>query len=331
MKKLMLLLVVAIMVTPVMADVEFSGVFTAPDTVTISYNCTGDPVEEPRGLALKLTCTGDVVILGGAGTDVAYNCFLDYAYSNDPYALEDGHPFADPDNPGAVDVSSGVTEVSVCMGALDEDGDETKGEPGPSAAVVIVLVVDPGAGGGTIEVRPDTLRGPDSGVVGSELASNISEAAPLIIDVGDEEPPCLTPETAIHPVGHPRAGQSYYDEWVLVGSPECWCYARQCWGDAAGDRTGSLFTGYTWVGLTDLDIFAVAWNVLEPTKGPGIATIPNGICADFNHDQTGSLFTGYTRVGLTDLTVFAASWNVLEPTKGPGIPGDCGGLLALDP
>jgi hypothetical protein len=312
MKKL-IFLCVALLVAPAMADVEFDGTNNG-STITITYECV-DMVETPRGMALLLTCDEGMTITGmtADSVDPAYNCFLDWAYSNDPYDLGDGDPFADPAGPGVGTLPA--AEISICMGVLDEDGNQAAG---PVAAQVIELTVD---GSADLTVSADTLRGPDSGVVGSALASNL----PIVIPGGDI---CLTEVTAIFPAGHPRAGQSYYQEWLDVGSPQCWCYARQCWGDAAGDRTGTLFTGYTWVGLTDLDIFALAWNVLEPDKGPGIDSVPNGICADFNHDLTGTLFTGYTRVGLTDLTIFAATWNVLEPDKGPGIPGDCGGTLS---
>ena len=118
-------------------------------------------------------------------------------------------------------------------------------------------------------------------------------------------------------------GQPDYAQWALVGKPDCWCNPRQCHGDAAGDMTGTPFQGYTYVGTTDLAIFATAWDVKEPTKGPGIATIPNGICCDFNHDKTGTPFQGYTYVGTTDLANFATYWDVKEPTKGPGTPADC--------
>ncbi|MHC4315943.1 MAG: choice-of-anchor Q domain-containing protein [Planctomycetota bacterium] len=114
---------------------------------------------------------------------------------------------------------------------------------------------------------------------------------------------------------------SDYSEWVNVGMPDCWCYPRQCHGDAFGDMGGSSKTGYYAVGPTDLSGGLVAnWLVKEPPFGPGIGS---GICADFAHDLGGSPKTGYYRVGPTDLNILIANWLVLEPDRGPGVPPDC--------
>ena len=133
-----------------------------------------------------------------------------------------------------------------------------------------------------------------------------------------------------------------YFKWLDMGQlhgmptgfgPKCWCNPRQCHGDANNDLTGSIFSGYTYVGPTDLAIFSAAWDVKEPAvfptpSGPGIVTIPKGICCDFAHDLTGSIFSGYTYVGPTDLAEFSAWWDVKEPAmpptpSGPGTPPDC--------
>nr|MBC8217536.1 hypothetical protein [Planctomycetota bacterium] len=53
------------------------------------------------------------------------------------------------------------------------------------------------------------------------------------------------------------------------------------------------------------------------------ASIPNGICADFNHAKQGSVVTGYMRVSTDDLIILVNNWQILEPPKGPGIPPDC--------
>jgi parallel beta-helix repeat protein len=112
-----------------------------------------------------------------------------------------------------------------------------------------------------------------------------------------------------------------YSEWVNVGMPDCWCYPRQCHGDAFGYMGGSSKTGYYYVGPTDLSGgLAANWLVKEPPFGPGIAS---GICGDFAHDLGGSPKTGYYRVGPTDLNILIANWLVLEPPFGPGVPPDC--------
>ena len=68
-----------------------------------------------------------------------------------------------------------------------------------------------------------------------------------------------------------------YPDWVSVGRPDCWCYPRQCHGDADGLKQGSAFAGYMYVGTDDLAVLVDAWKILEPPKGPGVSG--NQICA----------------------------------------------------
>jgi hypothetical protein len=112
-----------------------------------------------------------------------------------------------------------------------------------------------------------------------------------------------------------------YFEWLLVGKPACWCYPRQCHGDADGLKQGSALTGYMYVGTNDLAILISGWKILEPPKGPGLSG--NMICADFDHAKQGSALTGYMRVGTNDLSKLIAYWKVLEPPKGPGVDPNC--------
>ncbi|MHC4642908.1 MAG: hypothetical protein ACYS32_14795 [Planctomycetota bacterium] len=152
----------------------------------------------------------------------------------------------------------------------------------------------------------------------------------------------VLPEPECFPPAH-----SDYSEWVNVGKPDCWCYPRQCHGDADGLMGGGSKCGYydvepgdlnilisSWleiepacgfhyVGPSDLNILISAWLVLEPAFGPGIDSILDGICADFAHDLGGNPKTGYYRVGPTDLNILIANWLVFEPPGGPGVPQDC--------
>jgi hypothetical protein len=126
------------------------------------------------------------------------------------------------------------------------------------------------------------------------------------------------------PICHPD-----YDEWVLMGRPDCWCYPRQCHGDTDNQTEGGPKTGYYYVHFNDLNVLLAGWDVREPApppipSGPGIVTCtaPNGVpcvCADFKHDQEGGAKTGYYRVHFNDLNILIASWNILEPAP----PPDC--------
>jgi hypothetical protein len=152
----------------------------------------------------------------------------------------------------------------------------------------------------------------------------------------------VVPEPECFPTAHPD-----YSEWLNVDKPDCWCYPRQCHGDADGLMGGSSKCGYyyagpedlnilisSWleiepacgfhyVGPTDLYILISAWLVNEPPLGPGISSIPDGICADLAHDLGGSAKTGFYRVGPTDLNILIANWLVREPPGGPGVPPTC--------
>ena len=114
-----------------------------------------------------------------------------------------------------------------------------------------------------------------------------------------------------------------YLEWIAVGKPQCWCNPRQCHGDADGNMEGNEQIGYYYVGLLDMSILTMAWMVKELPKGPGISSVPGGICADFAHDLEGNSQTSFYRVGPSDLNILIESWMVKEPPKGAGVPANC--------
>lgn len=123
-------------------------------------------------------------------------------------------------------------------------------------------------------------------------------------------------------MSYPRC-RPEYDDWVALGKPDCWVYPRQCHGDADGLSYGSAAGGRSYVEDVDMRILHIAWQIKEPPYGPGIASIPGGICADFAHDAEGDAATGFYRVGTTDLNILTANWLVKEPPDGPGIGPDC--------
>ncbi|MHC4642535.1 MAG: DUF7901 domain-containing protein [Planctomycetota bacterium] len=100
------------------------------------------------------------------------------------------------------------------------------------------------------------------------------------------EPDCLNR----HAVG--------YNDWLAWGSPDCWCYQKQC----RGDINGKLFLGKP-VTLADLNTFKLAFNQPDPN----VMAITDGICADLNHRP----FLG-KRVTLADLTIFKTYFNVID-------------------
>ncbi len=121
---------------------------------------------------------------------------------------------------------------------------------------------------------------------------------------------------ACFPSDHPD-----YDQWVMAGKPDCWCYPRQCHGDADGNKEGSPIGGYYYVGPGDIGVMVPGWMVREPPKGPGISAAQ--ACGDYDHAMQGNIIGGYYRVGPGDIAIMVDTWMVKEPPKGPGIPSDC--------
>jgi len=124
-----------------------------------------------------------------------------------------------------------------------------------------------------------------------------------------------------------------YANWNSTGRAMCWCYNRQCHGDADGVREGtSTLDGYWWVGSPDLDILSKGWLVKEPPKGSGVIgrvltvgtrDIPL-VCADFARNRDGtSTIDGYWWIGSPDLNKMSQYWLKKEPPKGSGTPTDC--------
>jgi hypothetical protein len=86
--------------------------------------------------------------------------------------------------------------------------------------------------------------------------------------------------------------------WDDFGKPNCWCYQRQCRGDADGLKTGPF-----WVAIPDLNMLRTAINQTDTV----LKTVPNGICCDFDQAKTGPF-----RVAIPDLNILRAYINQPE-------------------
>jgi hypothetical protein len=104
-------------------------------------------------------------------------------------------------------------------------------------------------------------------------------------------------------------GQADYAEWTKAGRPICWCYSRQCKGDADGLSQGK--ENY-WVGTNDLTILRSAWQITNGPVGPGA-------CADFDHLTQGK--ENY-RVSSNDLTILRTYWQMTNGPTGSCLPGN---------
>jgi len=324
MKKLSLALAALLFSTPAWADVRII-VETSGKTAAIKYATDGEKV---RAFALDITVDKGVItdisdfIQGEStkekpGYGIFPANFARYIAVNPDtgevaqWDVKEYTPIADPCDPGALPKSGlGTYGITVEMGALYYPTDDSSPNAPLNQGTLFKLTLSEQA---KVTVKLNEARG---GVVLT------TPDIPAKVD--------LTKASDVATTGGNIALASTsaeYAEWVAVGKPACWTFPRQCHGDADGKTEGDAKTGFYYVGPSDLNILIAAWQVKEPPFGPGIATLNNGICADFAHDQAGSATTGFYRVGSTDLNRLVESWLVKEPPAGPGVPADCGANL----
>ena len=301
MKKLVMLLAVLI-ATPVFAlSIGMNDV--GDSNVAIQYSDANE-LNLPRAFALKFTIDAPAVITAVSGYKIdgestsgspgygIYPARIVIDGNGDPTSY--GNPLADPEDPGSGDGSSVV---------VLEFGSLYVGEANAPLTGDTLCTLTIECNGATdvnlTMVDEDVIRG---GVL-------LEDGTPVPVN----ETIGICPEC--------YAGQPDYAEWEDAGKPDCWCYPKQCHGDADGLLGGSSKTGFYSVGALDLNVLQDAWQIKNPPFGPGITGIQG--CADFDHTLGGSSKTGYYRVGALDLNILQASWQVKEPTFGPGIPADC--------
>jgi len=100
-----------------------------------------------------------------------------------------------------------------------------------------------------------------------------------------------------------KSTAAYYTPWKGGGTmpwnrPDCWCYKRNCRGDADGLKQLSLY----WVYTNDLTVFRGAYGKTDAQM------TGNKICADFMRDKQLNLYRVYTN----DLTPFRLAYGKSE-------------------
>jgi len=263
MKKVVCLIAVLALTAGVYADVVITA---APGTganagkLVLSY--TADAGDELVGLAVVLDAGtgGDTIkVTSGWAIDSFFDVFID-AYKTDPAKLDDTTfgddgttPFADTEGPGQVTTDS--AKVSLCLAALPADH---LGKA--SSAELAVIDVNDGDADNevTVCVTLDTLRGGPVDIEGAVAATINGSCVTIILGT----PECL------------KNTAPEYNAWVSYGKPDCWCFRRQCNGDA----NGAAVLG-KWVTSADLNILKAVYNATLAN----VLAYPGGICADFNH------------------------------------------------
>ncbi len=339
MKKLMLVLLVAVMTAPAMATVTISISDNADQTADINYVCDGGDADAGKalmaGLAIIVTVdAGDTITavvpaidgestLGAAG----YGVFMKVAQIDmtDPCvpvwaAPGTASPEATPGDPGTV---GGLNQYQITLelGALFADPcDDMANAPLASGTLCTITVDDGDSSGDSVATLAleDVARG---GVVmegGADPCSVVLEGDTItgwgVVSEFDTE--------------HPD-----YTEWLNAGSPRCWLNTYHCYGDGDGAEEGSVRGGYYWVSYTDLSLIAANWQ-LDSGETSALGDYPtsaDGICADYARNDEGSVRGGYYRVSYSDLSVVAANWQ--DSTTDTSVKGDdpyahdCGGTL----
>jgi hypothetical protein len=327
MKKIGLVAVVLMLAAPVWASVNITCT-QVPGTamVTVSYAVVGEP-NKVSGFGLDITVDGGAKIIDVNGYAVYPTNYVGKYWVYPGGIVISGGQITDPNKPVALSTDPGAlggigtSGITVEMGALYyPTGDNSPNAP-PGIKTgnlwncsgdLLRFKVDKDCG---VTITENTVRG---GVVLTNPSLN-----PVVNSPGVGATPKF--QVLMGPTDCLPNTVPYYSEWVLMGKPNCWCYPRQCYGDADGLKQGSALTGYMYVGTSDLNILISGWKILDPPKGPGVTLAQ--ACADFDHLKQGSALTGYMRVGTNDLSKLIANWKVLEPPKGLGIKSDCGGSL----
>ena len=322
MKTMNLALALVLLAAPVWAKVTIE-VIQRPGELVADVNYTSDEAVPVRAFAIDITVDAGVItdvcdyVVGddnfGYGifpANFSLHVNVDQSGNVESWDSPDYTPVAPGTDPGALG-GLDTNGITIEMGALYEDNG-----PGQSGRLCSIKVSEDC----TVGLALNGMRGN----VVLETAAEPGEVELLGAEITTGEPDCF-------PDSYPG-----YAAWEHFGKPDCWCYARQCYGDADGKKQGSNFAGWMYVYTDDLGVLVDAWQVKEPPKASlelpnGIVDVPNGICADFDHDQQGSNFAGWMRVYTNDLAVLINAWQAKEPPKHDpehpyfpnGIPGDC--------
>ena len=265
MKKIILALVVLALALPASAVepevlITCAQVGEEPNVIVSYVNTYGEPV---RAFALQITLD--------EGTITAISCLsTDYYIFPSNIDIDDGEVqnFGSP----AASIDGNVAIIE--MGSLYAAEDACHPDAPPDDGNLVMVTV---SGNCNIGITEESLAG---GVVMETPEVETNVAAPgCSVDVE-----CYS-------------GMADYAEWALVGKPLCWCYPRQCHGDADGLSEGK--NNY-WVAINDLTILKSAWSL------PLGSLVGNDICADFDHLSEGK---NEYRVAINDLTILKNNWS----------------------
>jgi hypothetical protein len=303
MKKIILALVLALIASPAWAAVVITATDVGDCKAQIAFDASGE-AQLVRAFALDITVTGanivevndfkvGVSMAASKGFGIFPANFSRFITVNTDGTVTDWEPagytpVADEADPGAAGPLGGPA-ITIEMGSL-YDGDANK--PATSGVLCTVKV----DGDCTLSVTLNAMRGNVVLENAAEATVDLTGATGVSVACGDV---CFP------------AAYSTYNDWVTMGSPDCWCgppkgNGYQCDGDADGNTQGVLKER---VMTNDLAVLIANWKkkIADPTLNP---------CADLDHKGQGVL---KERVMTNDLNILIANWK----KKDAQLPGDC--------
>lgn len=273
MKKIVFMLAILLIAAPAWATVYVTCSDSGGGVVTISYDATGES-SLVRAFALDITAN-DANIVAVNDVNPKYWVYPGSIVIVGNEVNDVGSAVCDaakyPETLPGPD-SNGVT---VEMGSLYVGGPNA---PGPNG-VLCTITVNANC---HVDGTTNDIRG---GVVLEDGTVATVDVTGCDVEVGG---PCF-------PEAHPD-----YAEWLSVGSPDSWCYPRQCHGDSDGQQEQ---VGWFWyyVAFDDLNIFIDGWQ-------NGNDTDPNVLAADCSHSKEQVGWFWY-RVAFDDLDILIANWQ----------------------
>ena len=269
MKKIILALVVLAIALPASAEVLITCE-QVPDEPNVIIGYVNGEAEPVRAFALE--------IILDAGEITAVSCLSDdyYIFPSD-IEIADGQvqEFGE-----CADIDANVAVIE--MGSLYADDDACHPTAPPDEGDLVMVTV---TGNCNISITEESLAG---GVV---------------METPEDDPDVNSPGCTVDVECY--SGMADYDQWEIVGKPLCWCYPRQCRGDADGLPYG---LGGLWVSIPELTLLKAAWN--KPVGD----LVGDEACADSDHLPYG---LGAFRVAIPDLTILKNNWGTAAT------PDDC--------
>jgi len=273
MRKVSLILAVLLFTVPAWAEVLIEC-SCDEGVVTVSYDASSESPMKVRAFALDITVDKGTIVAVDANVatyDPSYGIYPGSIVIVDGEVNDPGTAVADPCDHPDTQPGIGSSGITVEMGALYDPPDDANGPPS-SGVLLQFTVSDDDA---CITIVENDSRG---GVVMTDPNA----------DPDVNSPGCCCEKLECLIGGN--AGPMEYSDWVSWGSPDCWCYCRQCRGDVDGTKTGPFY-----IAAPDLILFSAAFGKVNALLPPG------GICSDLDHKQTGPF-----RVAAPDLIILAA-------------------------